>query len=65
MQEDFSKPMSSDKEALCQWIDQLEQILSQLDSIEANIAAIHVDIAILELCQIAEVERTGGSIKAA
>ena len=50
---------------MCEWIDRLEQILAQLDSIDANIAAIHVDIAILELCQMAEVERAGGSIKAA
>ncbi|MEH6701475.1 hypothetical protein [Parasphingorhabdus sp.] len=57
--------MSRDKETLCEWIDRLEQILSQLDSIDANIAAIHVDIAILELCQLAEVERIGGKIKAA
>ena len=57
--------MDKDKEALCEWIDRLEQILSQLDSIDANIAAIHVDIAILELCQLAEVERAGGAIKAA
>ncbi|MEH6715329.1 hypothetical protein [Parasphingorhabdus flavimaris] len=57
--------MSRDKETLCEWIDRLEQILAQLDSIDANIAAIHVDIAILELCQMAEVERAGGSIKAA
>ena len=57
--------MSRDKETLCEWIDRLEQILAQLDSIDANIAAIHVDIAILELCQMAEVERADGSIKAA
>lgn len=57
--------MSRDKETLCEWIDRLEEILSQLDSIDANIAAIHVDIAILELCQLAEVERIGGKIKAA
>jgi prefoldin subunit 5 len=57
--------MSSDKEALREWIDQLEQILSQLDSINASIAAIHVDIAIAELCQLAEIERANGAIKAA
>jgi len=57
--------MSSDKEALCEWIDRLEEILSQLDSIDANIAAIHVDIAIAELCQLAEIERADGTIKAA
>ena len=57
--------MSRDKESFYEWIDQLEQILAQLDSIDANIAAIHVDIAILELCQIADIERTGRTMKAA
>ena len=57
--------MSRDKETLCEWIDRLEQILAQLDSIDANIAAIHVDIAILELCQMAEVQRARGSINTA
>lgn len=57
--------MGSDKETLQEWIDGLEQILSQLDSINANIAAIHVDIAIVELCQFAEIERAVGKIKAA
>ncbi len=57
--------MRSDKEALQDWIDQLEQILSQLDSINADIAAIHVDIAIVELCQIADVERATADTKAA
>ncbi|MEH6660283.1 MAG: hypothetical protein V7679_01430 [Parasphingorhabdus sp.] len=57
--------MSTDTEALREWIDQLEQILSQLDTIQASIAAIHVDIAIGELCQIADIERVNGAIKAA
>lgn len=57
--------MSSDTETLREWIDGLEQILSQLDSINANIAAIHVDIAILELCQLADIERPEAKIKAA
>jgi|TARA_R110001606_G_scaffold10272_4_gene44107 hypothetical protein len=57
--------MSTETEALREWIDQLEQILSQLDTIQASIAAIHVDIAIGELCQIAEIERVSGAIKAA
>tara|TARA_R110000824_G_scaffold177839_4_gene357368 strand:- start:1889 stop:2062 length:174 start_codon:yes stop_codon:yes gene_type:complete len=57
--------MSSDKETLRDWIGELEQILSQLDSINADIAAIHVDIAIVELCQIADVERAVEAIKAA
>lgn len=57
--------MSSDTEALREWIDQLEQILSQLDTIQASIAAIHVDIAIGELCQIANIERASETIKAA
>ncbi|VWX59913.1 hypothetical protein [Sphingorhabdus sp. 109] len=57
--------MSSETEDLREWIDQLEQILSQLDTIQASIAAIHVDIAISELCQIADVERANGTIKAA
>lgn len=57
--------MSSDTETLQEWIGQLEQILSQLDAINANIAAIHVDIAIEELCQLADVERSVGKIKAA
>jgi len=57
--------MSSETEDLREWIDQLEQILSQLDTIQASIAAIHVDIAIGELCQIADIERVSGAIKAA
>ena len=57
--------MSSDTETLREWIDGLEQILSQLDSINANIAAIHVDIAIVELCQLANIERSDVKIKAA
>lgn len=57
--------MSSDTEALREWIDQLEQILSQLDSIKASIAAIHVDTAIVELCQMADIERVEKAIKAA
>jgi hypothetical protein len=57
--------MSRDKETLCEWIDRLEQILSQLDAINENIAAIHVDIAILELCRIADVERVDATTKAA
>ena len=57
--------MSSDTETLREWIDGLEQILSQLDSINANIAAIHVDIAIVELCQLANIERSEAKIKAA
>ncbi|CAO1654990.1 hypothetical protein [Parasphingorhabdus sp. NYA22] len=57
--------MSTETEALREWIDQLEQILSELDTIQASIAAIHVDIAIGELCQIAEIERVSGAIKAA
>jgi len=59
------KTMSSETEDLREWIDQLEQILSQLDTIQASIAAIHVDIAIGELCQIADIERVSGAIKAA
>ena len=65
MQEKFAKPMTSDTEALREWIDQLEEILSQLDSVKASIAAIHVDIAIVELCQIAEIDRANGTIRAA
>lgn len=57
--------MSSDTETLREWIDGLEQILLQLDSINANIAAIHVDIAIVELCQLANIERSEVKIKAA
>ena len=57
--------MSSDTETLREWIDGLEQILLQLDSINANIAAIHVDIAIVELCQLANIERSDVKIKAA
>ncbi|WP_186265949.1 hypothetical protein [Sphingorhabdus sp. SMR4y] len=57
--------MSSETEDLREWIEQLEQILSQLDSIQASIAAIHVDIAISELCELADIERTDGTIKAA
>lgn len=57
--------MSSDKETLRESIDGLEQILSQLDSINASIAAIHVDIAIVELCQIADIDRAVETIKAA
>ncbi|WP_156472282.1 hypothetical protein [Sphingorhabdus sp. M41] len=57
--------MSNETEALREWIDQLEQILSQLDSIQASIAAIHVDTAIVELCQLADIERVEKTIKAA
>lgn len=57
--------MSNDKEILKEWIGGLEKILSQLDSINANIAAIHVDIAIVELCQFADIERPSGDPKAA
>ena len=38
-------------------IDQLERILSQLDTLDAKIAAIHIDSAIVELCRVAEIER--------
>ncbi len=51
--------MSSDKEILRERISQLEEILSQLDSMNASVAAIHVDMAIVELCQIADIEREG------
>jgi hypothetical protein len=57
--------MSSDTKALHEWIDQLEQILLELDSIKASIAAIHVDTAIVELCQIADIDRTDRAIIAA
>lgn len=57
--------MNSDTEALQDWVDQLEQILENLDSIDAKIAAIHVDIAILELCDIGEIERKSRATKAA
>jgi hypothetical protein len=57
--------MSSDTKALHEWIDQLEQILLELDSIKASMAAIHVDTAILELCQIADIDRTDRAIIAA
>tara|TARA_R110002124_G_scaffold52980_4_gene152013 strand:- start:840 stop:1013 length:174 start_codon:yes stop_codon:yes gene_type:complete len=57
--------MSSNTDALGEWIDQLEEILSELDSIQASIAAIHVDIAIVELCQIADIERASRVMKAA
>lgn len=57
--------MSSDTDALGEWIDRLEEILSELDSIQASIAAIHVDLAIVELCQIADIERASRVMKAA
>ncbi|MEH6828889.1 hypothetical protein [Parasphingorhabdus sp.] len=57
--------MSSDTKALHEWIDQLEQILLELDSIKASMAAIHVDTAIVELCQIADIDRTDRAIIAA
>ena len=57
--------MSTDQETIRNWIEELEQILLQLDSINADIAAIHVDIAIGELCQIADVQRTVETIRAA
>ena len=57
--------MSTDKETVRNWIDELEQILLQLDSINADIAAIHVDIAIGELCQIADTERAVAATRAA
>lgn len=65
MQEEFTNPMSSDTEALREWVERLEEILLQLDSINASIAAIHVDIAIAELCQLADIERADGTTKAA
>lgn len=55
--------MSSDTDTLQTLIDQLEQILSQLDSFDAKIAAIHVDIAIAELCRDAHVPRPNGMMK--
>jgi len=57
--------MSSDTKALHEWIDQLELILSELDSVKASMAAIHVDTAIVELCQIADIDRTDRAILAA
>ena len=57
--------MSSDRENLREWVDELEQILSQLDAVNASIAAIHVDLAIEELCQLAEIDRGSQSNKAA
>ena len=57
--------MSDTSQSLYQWIDQLEQVLIQLDSINADIAAIHVDIAILELCELANVDRDNRTIRAA
>lgn len=38
-------------------VDKLEQTLSELDCLDAKIAAIHIDSAIVELCRIAEIER--------
>lgn len=57
--------MSDNSQALHEWIDRLEQILTQLDSINADVAAIHVDIAILELCGIANIERADRATRAA
>ena len=57
--------MSRDTENFQDLIDQLEQTLSELDSINAKIAAIHVDIAIVELCKLADIERSGGTVQAA
>tara|TARA_R110002033_G_scaffold78494_1_gene129899 strand:+ start:533 stop:706 length:174 start_codon:yes stop_codon:yes gene_type:complete len=57
--------MSTDQETIRNWIEELEQILLQLDSINADIAAIHVDIAIGELCQIADVQRAVETTRAA
>ena len=57
--------MSTDKETVRNWIDELEQILLQLDSINADIAAIHVDIAIGELCRLADIERAVAATRAA
>jgi hypothetical protein len=54
--------MSNDTKALHEWIDQLEQILSELDSVKASMAAIHVDTAIVQLCQIADIDRTDRAI---
>ena len=57
--------MNRDTENFHDLIDQLEQTLSQLDSINAKIAAIHVDIAIVELCKLADIERTDEAVEAA
>ena len=57
--------MSRDTENFQDLIDQLEQTLSELDSINAKIAAIHVDIAIVELCKLADIERSGRNVQAA
>lgn len=57
--------MSDNSQAMHEWIERLEQILKQLDSINADVAAIHVDIAILELCGIANIERADRETKAA
>ncbi|MEH6790041.1 hypothetical protein [Parasphingorhabdus sp.] len=57
--------MSGGNENLREWVDELEQILSQLDAINASIAAIHVDLAIEELCQLGEIDRASKAHKAA
>lgn len=43
--------------ALVDLITRLERVLVELDSHNLQTAAIHVDMAICELCEITEIER--------
>ncbi len=50
--------MKQDTDTIRCIIDQLEQTLSQLDKLDAKFAAIHIDHAIVDLCNLSNVDRS-------
>lgn len=52
----------SDRRAT-QLVAKLEDVLLQLDAIDAKVAALHVDSAIAEICRRAKMERSGGLVQ--
>jgi len=52
----------SDRRAT-QLVEKLEDVLRQLDAIDATVAAVHVDSAITEICRRAKMKRSNGLVQ--